>query len=140
MLFGTFDVLHPGHLWFLKKASEHGRLIVALTPDRMCLQYKGRLPCRTYEERKRCLKEISYVFKIVPADMHAGSFRIVEKLRPSVIVLGYDQELLRAYLIRRLKAFNLNPDLITLPSYRRRLYRASRLRALAENTINYGII
>lgn len=140
MLFGTFDVLHPGHLWFLKKASEYGRLIVVLTPDKMCLHYKGLLPCRAYDDRKLCLEKISYVYKIAPADMRPGSFRILEKLRPSVIVLGYDQELLRPQLLKRLSDFNMNPDLITLPPYRRRLYRASRLRSLAENTVNYGII
>src|SRR3989338_10530126 len=139
LVFGTFDVLHPGHLRFLKTAFEYGRLIVALTPDVMCRYYKGRLPCRTYEERKRCLEKISYIHKIVPADMRSGSFRIVAKLRPSVIVLGYDQELLRSHLVKRLSDFNLNPALITLKPYRRQLYRASRLRALAENIGNYGI-
>jgi len=65
MVFGTFDVLHPGHLWFLKKASQYGRLIVALTPDKMCLKYKDHLPCHSFIQRKSHLEDIIYLDKVI---------------------------------------------------------------------------
>lgn len=138
LLFGTFDVLHPGHLRFLKWAARYGRIVVALTPDKMCLIYKNRRPCRSYEERKRSLQKISYVSKIVPADTRPGSFGVVKRLQPAVIVLGYDQGFWRALLAKRLKQFNLNPALIMLRPYRQRFYKTSHLRALAENAAYYA--
>lgn len=132
MVFGTFDVLHPGHLWFLKKASQYGRLIVALTPDKMCLKYKDHLPCHSFIQRKSHLEDIIYLDKVISADTRAGSWQTVQQLRPSIIVLGYDQKLLRRHLEKRLRELNLNPRIIMLKAYRQHFYQSSRLRAIAE--------
>lgn len=132
MVFGTFDVLHPGHLWFLKKASQYGRVIVALTPDKMCLKYKGRLPCHGFTKRKSRLEDIIYLDKVISADTRTGSWQTVQQLRPATLVLGYDQKLLRRHLEKRLRELNLNPGIIMLKAYRQHFYQSSRLRTIAE--------
>ena len=59
LAFGTYDHLHPGHLYFLKKAAKHGKelhVIVAL--DRTVKKVKGTSP--RWDETRR-LKEISAI-------------------------------------------------------------------------------
>lgn len=132
LVFGTFDILHPGHIWFLKRASLYGRLIIALTPNKMCLKYKCHKPCHDFVVRKRRLEYISYVDRVASADTEIGSFKIVEQCRPATIVLGYDQSLLKNYLLRRLKKLNYVCKIISLEPYRKSLYGSSRLWSLVQ--------
>ena len=41
---GTFDLLHAGHVKFLRRCAEFGRVVVALNTDEFVEQYKGRKP------------------------------------------------------------------------------------------------
>src|SRR3989338_6236998 len=109
LIFGTFDVLHPGHLWFLKKAAAYGRSVIALTPDNMCFQYKGFWPIHSFKFRKWNLERIRYVSEVVPADNKPDSFAVVQRLKPDVIVIGYDQTLLKSHLVKRLQELRLKP-------------------------------
>ena len=63
MVFGTFDILHPGHINFFKQAKKYGNLIAVIARDRTVKQVKGRLP--KYSEKQR-LKAILSLFCVVP--------------------------------------------------------------------------
>ena len=60
-------LIHHGHIRLLKKASELGTVIVALTTDEEILKKKGYTPELTYESRKEILEAIRYVDKVVPS-------------------------------------------------------------------------
>jgi len=52
--FGTFDVLHIGHIRILKRAREHGdHLIVGLSSDELNFNKKGRNPIYSFQSRER---------------------------------------------------------------------------------------
>ena len=59
-------LLHHGHIRLLKKASEHGEVIVGLTTDEEIIAKKGYEPELTFEQRKEVLEAIEYVSKVVP--------------------------------------------------------------------------
>ena len=60
-------LIHHGLIRLLKKASELGTVIVALTTDEEILKKKGYTPELTYESRKEILEAIRYVDKVVPS-------------------------------------------------------------------------
>jgi glycerol-3-phosphate cytidylyltransferase len=60
-------LIHHGHVRLLKKASEHGRVIVALTTDDEIKTKKGYQPEISFEHRKEILEAIRYVDEVVPS-------------------------------------------------------------------------
>ena len=65
--YGTFDLLHYGHINLLKRAKDQGDyLIVALSNDDFNEKCKCKKSCFRYEERKHFLEAIKYVDLIIP--------------------------------------------------------------------------
>ena len=58
---GVFDLLHSGHIAFLKEAATYGDLYVALGSDRTVYGLRGRPPINNEEERLFMVRAISYV-------------------------------------------------------------------------------
>ena len=63
--FGTFDILHYGHVLILKRAGELGDiLIVGVSSDALNLSKKGRKPVYSQEERIAIIQSIRYVDEV----------------------------------------------------------------------------
>ena len=67
--YGTFDLLHYGHVNLLQRAKELGDyLIVALSTDEFNWKEKRKKCYFPYEERKRLLESIRYVDLVIPEE------------------------------------------------------------------------
>jgi glycerol-3-phosphate cytidylyltransferase len=96
LVLGTFDLLHPGHVKFLRQAAFYGdKLVVALNTDEFVNAYK-RPPIMTYDERAEMLRSLRLVDAVFPnfggydskpAIVHAQKCFPMERL---VIVHGDD--------------------------------------------------
>ncbi len=87
---GTFDLLHRGHLHYLQQARALGdRLCVIVASNETLLHKKGYfvLPVDERAELVRNLKMVDEALVGDPSD----HFKIVKKLQPDIIALGYDQ-------------------------------------------------
>ena len=82
-------LIHHGHIRLLKKASELGTVIVALTTDEEILKKKGYTPELTYESRKEILEAIKYVDKVVPSKWKIEE-SFVDELGIDLLVHGED--------------------------------------------------
>jgi FAD synthetase len=92
LVFGTFDYLHPGHLFVLKEASKRGELWAVVARDRNVEKLKGRLALQTEDERKKAVGEAIPAIHAVLGD--ATDFLApVREIKPDLILLGYDQAL-----------------------------------------------
>lgn len=88
--YGTFDVLHYGHIRLLKRAKELGDyLIVALSTDEFNA-LKGKKSFYPYEIRKELLKSIKYVDQIIPEENWEQKITDVKKYGIDVFVIGSD--------------------------------------------------
>ena len=129
MVFGTFDILHPGHLNFFKKARKYGtELSVVIARDKTVKHIKGRFPKNREQKRKKNLLKMPYVDKV-----HLGflrdKYRIIEKIKPHYIVLGYDQEPFTDNLRQELRRRRLRARIIRLERpYKHHRYKSSLLR------------
>ena len=82
------DLIHPGHINILKKASELGSVIVGLLTDEAIASYK-RLPSLTYEQRKQIVENIKGVDKVIPQTT-LDYVENLKKIKPSFVVHGDD--------------------------------------------------
>ena len=92
MATGTFDLLHPGHINYLKQAKEQGDyLIVVVARDETVEKEKGVLPSWNQEKRKQEIEKLDIADKVVIGNP-GNKLKIVEQEKPDIICLGYDQE------------------------------------------------
>jgi cytidyltransferase-like protein len=91
---GCFDVLHLGHIEFLKKAKAAGDyLVVTLEPDERLLKYKHRKSTHTQKERAYILSTIRFVDKVILLPVlngFDGYLKLVRDINPSVIAVTAD--------------------------------------------------
>lgn len=107
--FGTFDILHPGHLSYLKSARSHGdRLVVVISRDATVQRSKGRKPLFSESERRAIVSSLSFVDDAVLGGT-GNLFSILKTLRPDVIALGYDHPVRPTDIGRECKKLGLTP-------------------------------
>jgi len=90
MATGTFDLLHLGHIYFLKEAKKLGdKLVVVVATDATVRKLKHE-PVNPEQIRLNLIKELKVV-----DEAHLGyetdMYKIVEEIKPDIIALGYDQ-------------------------------------------------
>jgi FAD synthetase len=133
LVFGTFDLLHPGHLSFLRQAKRKGsRLIASIARDEYVRERKHREPCRHDYERLTRVLETGLVDEAYLSDEELGSFAIVERCRPDVVCFGHDQDLLRKHLLEwiatRGESIGCRPATFTLEAHHPERYKSSKIR------------
>jgi FAD synthetase len=117
---GVFDIIHTGHVKFLercKKLSKNTELTVVLARDSTVLKDKGRRPLIQEEQRKYILKSLKPVDKVILGNEGPDKLRIVEKIKPDIIVLGYDQNWDEKELEKELKKRGLKTRVFRLKKY-----------------------
>jgi glycerol-3-phosphate cytidylyltransferase len=88
--YGTFDLIHRGHINILRRAKAMGDyLIVALSTDAFNAG-KGKDVYYTYEERKQILEAIKYVDEVIPETCWEQKVDDVVRNGVSVFVIGED--------------------------------------------------
>lgn len=90
--YGTFDLIHRGHINILKRAKELGDyLIVGLSSDEFNKE-KGKSCYYTLEERKYILESIKYVDEIILENNWGQKVDDIKKYNVDVFVMGDDWE------------------------------------------------
>lgn len=91
--YGTFDLLHYGHINLLKRAKEYGDyLIVALSTDEFNWDEKRKKCYFTYEQRKKLLEAVRYVDLVIPEENWEQKILDVKKYDVDTFVIGNDWE------------------------------------------------
>ncbi len=92
LTYGTYDLLHYGHIRLLKRAKERGDyLIVALSTDEFN-SIKGKKAYHTYETRKEMLEAIRYVDLVIPENDWDQKIDDVKTYKVDEVVMGSDWE------------------------------------------------
>jgi cytidyltransferase-like protein len=120
MVFGTFDILHKGHLNFFKQAGKYGDYLIAvIARDKTVKQVKGILP--HHKEKIRLNQVKKHVDKAV-LGMIKNKYKVIEKYKPDIICLGYDQK----EFINGLKKYKI--PVKKLKPYKPHIHKSSKLR------------
>jgi FAD synthetase len=92
MIFGTFDLLHPGHEFLIGEGMKMGDVIVIVARDVNVQRIKGRPPAENEKERMNAMqKKFPEVLVVLgnPKDFLAP----LKKYKPDILLLGYDQRM-----------------------------------------------
>ncbi len=128
MVFGTFDIFHPGHKNFLKQAKSFGDfLIVVIARDETVLKVKKRKSLNNEKERLFAIKNSGLADEVALGGLK-NKYAIIEKYKPEVICLGYDQKFFIDELKDKLMEMGLDGIKIRrLKSYHPEIYKSSKL-------------
>lgn len=92
---GVFDLLHLGHVRFLEEAKRAGgkyaKLIVIIARDSTVEKTKGRKPIMSEDQRRALVVSLKVVDEAVLGYEGLDIGEVIEKIKPNVIALGYDQ-------------------------------------------------
>jgi FAD synthetase len=131
MVFGTFDILHPGHANLFKQAralAAQPFLIVSVARDKNVRRIKGRRPLYNERQRLAKLRQHELVDKAVLGGIKDHLTHIARE-KPEIIALGYDQ---KAY-VRGLKTALLDRGvtvkILRLKPYYPHKYKSSLLKS-----------
>lgn len=90
LTYGTYDLLHYGHIRLLKRAKELGDyLIVAVSTDEFN-DIKGKKSYHSYETRKKMLEAVRYVDLVIPENNWEQKVQDVLDYKVDVVVMGSD--------------------------------------------------
>jgi cytidyltransferase-like protein len=121
MVFGTFDILHKGHLSLFKQAKKYGDYLIAVVGrDNTVKKIKGRNPRNNEKERLKKVAEQKIVDKAV-LGMKRDMYGNIKKLKPDIICLGYDQ----AAFADGLRKFKIR--VVRLKPYKPHKYKSSKM-------------
>ena len=89
--YGTFDLLHYGHINLLRRAKEQGDyLILALSTDEFNCDEKQKKCYFSYEKRKQLLEAIRYVDLVIPEKNWEQKVSDVKEYHVDTFVMGDD--------------------------------------------------
>lgn len=120
---GVFDILHVGHIHFLKHAKELGdELIVIVAHDETVRAQKRRDPVNPAEDRAELLRAIRYVDEVYIGTPGTIDLSLVKKINPDVIAIGPDQNFDSERLKEELRKNGIKAEVIRIPY----LYKSDR--------------
>lgn len=90
--YGTYDLLHVGHINLLRRAKEMGDyLLVVLSSDEFN-ELKHKTAYHSYEDRKVILEAIKYVDEVIPEYSWDQKIKDVQENDIDIFVMGHDWE------------------------------------------------
>ena len=127
MCAGTFDILHKGHLYFLKESKKQGdNLIVTIARDSNVEKIKGKKPINNEQDRLEAVQALEFVDKAILGN-EGNIFDIIKEVKPDIISLGYDQKLKISKLKEELKKRNIKANIIRIQSFKPETYKSSKM-------------
>lgn len=113
---GTFDILHPGHLYYLEESRRLGDELYVIVARDQNVRHKPR-PVIPEGQRRKMVAALRTVDHAVLGDLE-DMFRPIEEIRPDVITFGYDQHFDEEKIRQELQKRGLSPELVRIGQYR----------------------
>ena len=117
MATGAFDILHMGHIYFLKEAKKLGDELVVIVACDSTIRKLKHEPVTSEKMRLLLIKELKIVDEAYLGQKD-DIYKIVEEIKPDIIALGYDQIHNEKIIRQNLKTRNINVKIVRLPKYK----------------------
>lgn len=130
--FGTFDVLHRGHIAYLNHARQQGsHLTVVITRDSVAKRRKGTRPLFCEQDRIAMVRQLRSVDRAVLGDIR-DTWAVVKKTNPACVCFGYDQqEAAESLCASRAYLEAGSPRICIAPSYRPRTFHSRMIKQVS---------
>lgn len=127
MCFGTFDLLHLGHLQYFKQAKKQGDYLIVVIARDATKKKQNKKILFSEKERLELIKSLRLVDEAVLGHPQ-NHFKIIIQHKPNVICLGYDHVIKEDELRKKLAAHKLHPKIVRAKPFRLRQQKGGILK------------
>lgn len=125
MVFGTFDILHDGHLHMLREARALGdQFIVVIGRDATVKSVKGERPLHNENDRLDAVAKTRIADKVRLGGLD-DKYAVIEEEQPNIIALGYDQQVFTEKLAEK---YGATLKIVRLQAFHPEKYKSSLLK------------
>jgi len=111
---GTFDILHPGHVFLITEAAKLGTVTVVIARDENVIHAKGRPAIVPENQRLFMVEALKGVSKAILGNPGPDFVSIVEELKPDILMLGPNQNISQEDVQKKLEQKDLSTQVIRL--------------------------
>jgi FAD synthetase len=112
---GTFDLLHPGHLYYLEESRSLGDELYVIVARDANVRHKPK-PVIDEDQRLKMVAALKPVDHAVLGDLH-DMFRPIREIKPAIITIGFNQHFNEANLVGELHARAIIADVVRVGQY-----------------------
>jgi len=117
MATGTFDLLHMGHIYYLKEAKKLGDILIVIVACDSTVRKMKHEPVNPEKMRLNLIKELKIVDKAYLGKKD-DMYKLVEEIKPDIIALGYDQIHDDKIIRKNLEKRNIKAKIVRLSKYK----------------------
>jgi len=117
MATGTFDILHLGHIYFLKQAKKLGDTLAVVVATDSTVRKLKHEPVNSEQIRLDLIKELKIVDEAYLGH-EKDIYEILKEIKPDIITLGYDQIHDEKTIEKELKKRNIKAKVVRLSEYK----------------------
>lgn len=124
MVFGTFDILHPGHIFLFTEAKKLGDTLTVIVARDTTVQSVKNIKAQNNENaRLENIKNLNIVDKVILGNAD-DKYQVIREENPDIIALGYDQVAFTEKLVENFP----NIKIVRLSPYKEDIYKSSKFR------------
>lgn len=118
---GTFDLLHLGHVRYLEEAKKTGgsnaKLVVIVARDATVEKRRGTKPIMSENQRRALVGSLKVVDEAILGYEDFDIAKVIEKIHPDIIALGYDRGDIEQTVRRYVAEKNLNIEIVKIGKF-----------------------
>ena len=118
---GVFDLLHLGHVKFLEEAKKAGgknaELIVIIARDSTVEENKGTKPIMPESQRRTLVESLRVVDEAVLGFENFDIGDVIDRIKPDIIALGYDQKAMEKHVREYVNKHGLNVQVVRVSKF-----------------------
>jgi FAD synthetase len=112
---GTFDILHPGHIYYLEASKKLGDELYVIVARDANVRHKPQ-PIIPEEQRRKMVAALRCVDHAILGDK-SDMLRPIEEVRPSIITIGFNQHFDESKLREQLATRGLSAKIVRIGKY-----------------------
>jgi FAD synthetase len=118
---GVFDLLHYGHIRYLEESKKAGgpnaKLVVIVARDETVRKLKGYEPVIPEDQRRAVIEALKVVDEALLGYEEMDLVRVIEQIKPDIVVMGHDQQSIKAQVEKVNKVLNTNIEIHQLTQF-----------------------
>ena len=139
---GTFDLLHYGHIFYLREAKKTGGkdavLKVVIARDKTVKKLKGEKPVIPEKQRLAIVSSLRVVDDVFLGYEEIDMKQVIKEVQPNIIALGYDQEILENKLLEYIRDEGLDIEIVRVGKFQEGDEPSSSSKIKRQIIENYG--
>lgn len=132
VVFGAFDIIHPGHLQLFRQAAALGNLIVVLGRDNTITVKKGKKPYYNETQRIKNITKLNIAKEVILGSIK-DPYLILDIIKPDIIMLGTDQKIFVDKLHEEIAKRKLVIQILRADEFHLNIFKSSKIRSSLEN-------